>query len=270
MDLGSPSYNLDGVREDRLEQCQKLAAIGVLSAGIAHEINNPLAIIRQEAEWMQLLLKKEVLAAEELQELRSSVGQVVQQVERCTEIIRSLLDFSQQRQPVLQELDLNRLTEDMARLVEREAKPSNIEIIRQYHGQLPAVQSDAPHLRQIILNLLINAGQALGRDGAITVSTRPAGGGQMVELVIRDTGCGIPAKDLPKIFDPFFTTKPAGQGTGLGLAICHGLIQRLGGRITGESRVGQGATFTVRLLVCPKRKAETISYEPKTEDLAGG
>ena len=258
MDLGSPPHDLDQVPEDRLEQFQKLAAIRVLSAGIAHEINNPLAIIRQEAEWMQLLLKKEVLAAEELQELRSSVGQVVQQVERCTEIIRSLLDFSQQRQPVLQELDLNRLTEDMARLVEREAKPSNIEIVRQYHGQLPAVHSDAPQLRQIILNLLINAGQAIGRDGTITVSTRPARGGEMVELVISDTGCGIPAEDLPKIFDPFFTTKPAGQGTGLGLAICHGLIQRLGGRITGESRVGQGATFTVRLPVCQKRKADHL------------
>jgi len=249
--LGFPPHDLDRVPEDRLEQFQKLAAIRVLSAGIAHEINNPLAIIRQEAEWMQLILKKEVLAAEELQELRSSVGQVVQQVERCTEIIRNLLDFSQQRQPVMQELDLNRLTEDMARLVEREAKPSNIEIVRQYQGQLPAVYSDAPQLRQIILNLLINAGQAIGRDGAITVSTRPAEEGEMVELVISDTGCGIPAKDLPKIFDPFFTTKPAGQGTGLGLAICHGLIQRLGGRITVESRVGQGATFTLELPLLP-------------------
>ncbi len=251
MDLGFPPHDLDRVPEDRLAQFQKLAAIGVLSAGIAHEINNPLAIIRQEAEWMQLLLKKEVLAAEELQELRSSVGQVVQQVERCTEIIRNLLDFSQQRQPVLQEIDLNRLTEDMARLVEREAKQSNIEIVRQYQGQLPAVYSDAPQLRQVILNLLINAGQAIGRDGAITVSTRPAEGGEMVELVISDTGCGIPAEDLPKIFDPFFTTKPAGQGTGLGLAICHGMIERLGGRITVESRAGQGATFTVRLSVRP-------------------
>jgi two-component system, NtrC family, sensor kinase len=251
MDLGSPTHDLDRVPEDRLEQFQKLAAIGVLSAGIAHEINNPLAIIRQESEWMQLLLKKEVLAAEELQELRSSVGQVVQQVERCTEIVRNLLDFSQQRQPVLQEMDLNRLTEDMARLVEREAKQSNIEIVRQYQGQLPAVYSDAPQLRQVILNLLINAGQAIGRDGTITVSSRLAKEGEMVELVISDTGCGIPAEDLPKIFDPFFTTKPAGQGTGLGLAICHGMIERLGGRITVESRAGQGATFTVRLPVRP-------------------
>jgi two-component system NtrC family sensor kinase len=251
MDLGFPSHDLDRVPEDRLAQFQKLAAIGVLSAGIAHEINNPLAIIRQEAEWLQLLLKKEVLAAEELQELRSSVGQVVQQVERCTEIIRNLLDFSQQRQPVLQEMDLNRLTEDMARLVEREAKQSNIEIVRQYQGQLPAVYSDAPQLRQVILNLLINAGQAIGRDGTITVSSRLAKEGEMVELVISDTGCGIPAEDLPKIFDPFFTTKPAGQGTGLGLAICYGMIERLGGLITVESRAGQGATFTVRLSVRP-------------------
>ncbi len=176
---------------------------------------------------------------------------MVQQVERCTEIIRSLVDFSQQRQPVPQELDLNRLTEDMARLVEREAKTSNIEIVRQYQGQLPAVYSDAPQLRQIILNLLINASQAIGQDGVITVSTRAAGSGEIVELVISDTGCGIQAEDLPKIFDPFFTTKPAGQGTGLGLAICHGMIQGLGGRITAKSRVGQGATFTVRLPVRP-------------------
>ena len=199
---------------------------------------------------MQLLLK-EVLAAEELQELRVSVGQVVQQVERCTEIIRNLLDFSQQRQPVMQELDLNRLTEDMARLVEREAKLSNIEVIRQYQFQLPAIYSDAPQLRQIILNLLINAGQAVGRDGAITVSTRTAGGGEMVELVISDTGCGIPAEDLPKSSTRSLPPNQRGRAPAWDSAICHGLVQRLGGRIAGESRVGQGATFTVCLPVRP-------------------
>ncbi len=244
--MSSPQNNADWLLDERLVQSQKLAAIGELSAGIAHEINNPLAIIRQEAEWMQHLLKKEVMSADEVQELQGSLRQVVQQVDRCTEIIRNLLDFARKREPVLQGLDLNRIIEDMTRLVEREAKHSNIAIIRQYDPQLPTVYSDAPQLRQVILNLLTNASQAIARDGAITITTRRAGP-EAVEMVVSDTGCGIPAENLKRIFEPFFTTKPPGQGTGLGLAICHGMIQRLGGRITVASQEGRGTSFTITL-----------------------
>ena len=237
----------DWLLDERLLQSQKLAAIGELSAGIAHEINNPLAIIRQEAEWMQLLLKKLGGGdAKELEELQGSVHQIVQQVDRCTEITRNLLDFARKRDPVIQAVEVNRIIEDMTMLVEKEAKHKNITIVRQYDKQLPVIYSDAPQLRQVILNFLTNATYAIGKDGVITITTRRSCD-DAVDIVISDTGCGIPEPDLGKIFDPFFTTKPPSQGTGLGLSICHGIIQRLGGRITVASQVGQGTTFTIAL-----------------------
>ena len=163
----------DWLLDERLLQSQKLAAIGELSAGIAHEINNPLAIIRQEAEWMQHLLKKlaggDGKAAEELQ---GSVQQIVQQVDRCTEITRNLLDFARKRDPVIQAVEVNRIIENMTMLVEKEARHNNITIVRHYDETLPPIYSDAPQLRQVILNFLTNATQAIGKDGVVTITTR--------------------------------------------------------------------------------------------------
>jgi len=230
---------------ERLLQSQRLAALGELSAGIAHEINNPLAIIRQEAEWMQLMLKNAVIELEQVQELRGSLHQVIQQVERCTQIIRNLLDYARQREPVVQAVDVNRIVEDMTMLVEKEARNNNIAIDRRYDPELPLIDSDAPGLRQVVLNILSNACQAIGKDGTITIITRS--GANDLEIVIQDTGSGIPAENLGKIFVPFFSTKPLGQGTGLGLAISHGLIQQLGGGIRVTSTVGLGTTFIITL-----------------------
>ncbi len=233
--------------KDRLLQSQKLAALGELSASIAHEINNPLAIIRQEAEIMGLVLKKEEPPkARDLGELLESVRMIVQQVDRCAEIIRNLLDFARKREPVVQAVDLNCVVEDMTRLVEKEARNNNIVIERHYDPALPQIYSDAPELRQVVLNILCNAAQAIGKDGTITIVTRPAGV-NAVELVIQDTGCGISAENLGKIFEPFFSTKPSGQGTGLGLSISHGLIQQLGGGIRVASTEGQGTTVIITL-----------------------
>jgi two-component system NtrC family sensor kinase len=258
MDPADRKDKQDWLLDERLLQAQKLASIGELSAGIAHEINNPLAIIRQEAEWMrQLLTKLDAAGLQEVEELRGSLQQIIQAVDRATEVIRSLLDFARKRQPVLQGVDLNRIVADMALLVEKEARHHNIEIVRQFAQDLPLISSDAPQLRQVVLNLLTNAAQAIGRDGVITLTTRAAADGA-VRLAVRDSGCGIPPEDLPKIFDPFFTTKPPGQGAGLGLAICHGLIQRLGGEISVASAVGQGTTFT--LILPPRPDAESLRH----------
>jgi two-component system NtrC family sensor kinase len=237
----------DWLLDERLLQSQKLAAIGELSAGIAHEINNPLAIIRQEAEWMGLLLKRLGSAdAKAVEELQGSVHQIMQQVDRCTEITRNLLDFARKRDPVIQAVEVNRIIEDMTMLVEKEARHKNITIVRHYDATLPAIYSDAPQLRQVILNFLTNATHAIGKDGVVTITTRP-NGDDAVDIVISDTGCGVPEANLRRIFDPFFTTKPPGQGTGLGLSICHGIILRLGGRITVASQVGRGTEFTITL-----------------------
>ncbi len=238
--------------DERILQSQKLASIGELSAGIAHEINNPLAIIRQEAEWVQHILKgKELLDVKEIEEMQGSLQQIVHQVDRCKDITHRLLDFARKREPVIQAVELNKIIEDMALLVEREARHNNIKIIRQYDADLPLIHSDGPQLRQVILNLLNNAVHAIGKDGEVTVITRRAGE-QAVDLIVSDTGCGIPKDHLDKIFDPFFTTKPEGKGTGLGLSICLGIIQRLAGGIAVDSAVGQGTTFTINLPLEPE------------------
>ena len=248
----------DWLLDERLLQSQKLAAIGELSAGIAHEINNPLAIIRQEAEWIQLVLKKlEGGDFKEIAELQGSAHQIVQQVDRCTEITRNLLDFARKRDPVIQAVQVNRVIEDMTMLVEKEAKNNNITIVRHYDKELPVIYSDAPQLRQVILNFLTNATHAIGKDGVITITTRLKDR-DSVDIVISDTGCGIPEENLQKIFDPFFTTKPPGKGTGLGLSICHGIILRLGGRIGVESQVGQGTGFTITLPL--SRESELFAH----------
>jgi two-component system, NtrC family, sensor kinase len=259
MKLMDATPKKDWLLDERLLQSQKLAAIGELSAGIAHEINNPLAIIRQEAEWMQHLLKK--LADSDLKELaefQSSLHQIVQQVDRCTEITHNLLDFARKRDPVIQAVEVNRLIEDMTRLVEREARHNNITIVRKYDPDLPVIYSDAPQLRQVILNFLTNATQAIGQDGIVTLITRRSGQ-DAVDLIFSDTGCGIPEANLQKIFDPFFTTKPPGQGTGLGLSICHGIILRLGGQIAVASQVGAGTTFTITLPL--SRETELFAHD---------
>ncbi len=234
--------------DQQLIQSQKLAAIGELSSGIAHEINNPLAIMGQETEWIKHLLKDDNLQAPGApDELRDSLREIVSQVERCKEITHKLLDFARKKEPLIQGADVNRLIEDMARLVEKEAAQKNIQLIRAYARNLPRVPTDPPLLRQVVLNILNNAAYAIGKDGTITITTRQAA--DAVELTFSDTGCGIPKEQLDKIFDPFFTTKPPGKGTGLGLSISHSIVVKLGGRITVASEVGRGTTFTIHLPV---------------------
>jgi two-component system, NtrC family, sensor kinase len=235
------------ILDQQLIQSQKLASIGELSSGIAHEINNPLAIIGQEMEWIRHLVKESIgqMGPAEA-DLNDSLQEIGRQVERCGEITHKLLDFARKKEPLIQAVDMNRLVEDMARLVEREASLHNIRIERHYAEQLPSVQTDGPLVRQVVLNVLNNATHAIQKDGAITVETRARGDGG-IDILVSDSGCGIPKEHLDKIFDPFFTTKPPGKGTGLGLSICHGIIDRLGGNISVESVLGEGTTFAIHL-----------------------
>jgi len=233
--------------DEKLVQSQKLASIGELSAGIGHEINNPLGIISQETEWMQHLLKQiGERDSKEVAELRDSLKEVLHQVDRCREITQNLLDFARRKEPVFQEVNVNKLIEDLSKLVEKEAILHQIEILREFQQDLPLVQTDAPSLRQVVLNLLTNATHAVQKDGKIRIATKRSQNGS-VDIIVEDTGCGIPKDHLAKIFDPFFTTKPEGKGTGLGLSICHGIVDKLGGRISVRSEVGKGSTFVVTL-----------------------
>jgi len=233
--------------DERFLQTQKMAAVGELAAGIAHELNNPLAIILQETDWIREFLKTIPFRdAAEQEELLDSMAAIASQVDRSRGIIRRLLDFARTRKPVIQAMNLNKLVGDMAVLVELEAKKSGITIHRQFTRNLLPIFSDPPLLRQVILNLLTNAVGAIGKNGDITIATAPEGP-RTVLITVTDTGCGIPPEHLGKIFDPFFTTKPPGRGTGLGLAVSHQIILSLGGTITVASTPGQGATFTIRL-----------------------
>jgi signal transduction histidine kinase len=230
----------------QLVQSQKLAAIGELSSGIAHEINNPMAIIAQESDWMTHLMSQPETTPENMAELKDSLAEIVRQVDRCKTITHNLLNFSRKMEPILQEEHLERIMEDMVLLVEKEARLKGVAIAREYDPELAAIRTDVPLLRQVILNLLLNAFQAIPGAGTITVSTRPAGASR-VAIAVADTGVGIPPENMSKIFNPFFTTKPPGVGTGLGLSMCHGIVERLGGTITVESEAGAGAKFTVTL-----------------------
>lgn len=233
--------------DEQLARSRKLAAIGEFSSGIAHEINNPLAIIGQEVEWIGEILKTEQEdPGKGTEEIRDSMREISRQIHRCGEITHKLLDFARGREPLIQATDINRLVEDMARLVEKDAGHRNIRIVREFQEDLAPVYTDPPLMRQVILNLLKNAGQAIGEKGCITVGTTSHGNGS-VDIVVKDTGCGIPGEHLEKIFDPFFTTKSSGKGTGLGLSICHGIVGKLGGTISVVSEVGRGSSFTVHL-----------------------
>ncbi len=230
----------------RLVQSQKLAAIGELSSGIAHEINNPLAIITQEIDLVREIAGTgQELSAADLADARDSLAEIGKQVERCRQITHKLLNFARKMEPVLQEETLDRVIEDMALLVEREARGRGVAIVRDYAPDLPPVRTDVPLLRQVILNLLTNALHATPEGGSVTLVTRRADGTARIE--VRDTGCGIPPENMSKIFNPFFTTKEPGKGTGLGLSLSHGIVARLGGTLSAESSPGKGATFTVTL-----------------------
>jgi two-component system, NtrC family, sensor kinase len=232
--------------DEQLIQSQKLASIGELSSGIAHEINNPLAIMGQEIEWARHLFDNKSDDPASMDEIRDSLREIGSQIGRCREITHKLLDFARKKEPLIQSVDVNKLVEDMAKLVEKEAIQNDIAIVRDYKKDLPQVRTDPPLLRQVVLNLLNNAAYAIGRRGEIRIASYLSENGAL-DLAVSDTGCGIPKENLARIFDPFFTTKPPGKGTGLGLSLCHGIMVRLGGSITVESEEGKGTTFTIHL-----------------------
>jgi two-component system NtrC family sensor kinase len=243
--------------DEKLVQSQKLASIGELSAGLGHEINNPLAIISQETEWMQHLLKRfGESKVQEIAEFQDSLKEVLRQVDRCREITQNLLDFARRKEPVFQEVNINKLIDDLSRLLEKETIQHHIEIRRDFQQDLPLVHTDAPSLRQVVLNLLTNASHAIQKDGKIRIATKSVENGS-VDIFVEDTGCGIPKEHLTKIFDPFFTTKPEGKGTGLGLSICHGIVDKLGGHISVSSEVDKGSTFVVTLPINQRRGMST-------------
>lgn len=232
---------------EQLVQSQKLAVLGELSSGIAHEINTPLAIIDQEVELLELDCGEDV-PAQTRERLEKRFRSIRSQVHRCADITHGMLQMVRKAAPVRQPAALPELCEDMALLAEREAMRREVRILRDYEKGLPEVDTDPPQLKQVVLNLLVNAVQALGPGGTVRLGVRRESAASVL-IEVRDDGPGIPEQNLDKIFNPFFTTKPPGQGTGLGLSVCLGIVDRLGGTLGAANGPKGGAVFTVRLPV---------------------
>lgn len=227
----------------------KLASIGELAAGIAHEINNPVAIMVEEAGWIQDLLEEEEFkASENYDEFKRALAQIKTQGTRCKDINYKLLSFARKTDSRIQDIQINDLIVDLISLSDQRAKYSMVEIHSQPAEYLPLLRLSVSELQQVFLNLINNAIDAMEKKGGkLTIRTRYED--QQVVVEVEDTGSGIPDANLPRIFDPFFTTKPVGKGTGLGLAICYGIIKKMGGEIKVRSTLNVGTTFTVYLPV---------------------
>ncbi len=231
---------------------EKLASVGLLASGVAHELNNPLTGILTFSHLVRQKMPDKSTDAEDM-------DLVIRETKRCAAIIKRLLDFAREKLPEKKFTDLNQVIDDTVRIVEQPAHLRDIEITVHLDRTLPPIWIDADQIKQVIMNMLVNAQHAVEEKGSITVSTRrsldpraPAGEPKpMVEISIVDTGCGIPETNLRRIFDPFFTSKDVGKGTGLGLSVSHGIVEAHGGLIEVESKVGEGSTFRVLLPLTP-------------------
>jgi signal transduction histidine kinase len=220
-------------------QADKLAALGTLSAGIAHEINNPIGIISSRVEVMMLEADEDGLPAE----VRKDLEVILRHARRVATITQGLLSFARQSSGTREPVSLNAVAEEMVQLVRKDMSRARVQVTTKLDESAPTFLADANAIGQVVLNLLTNARSAMPDGGEIAIETSYLAAARSVRLIVRDTGCGIPAELLPKIFDPFFTTKP--EGTGLGLSISHGIVHDHHGTLDVRSEVGKGSTFTL-------------------------
>ncbi|MFB3923879.1 MAG: ATP-binding protein [Terriglobia bacterium] len=220
--------------EDQLMQAEKLSSIGLLAAGVAHEVNTPLAVISSQAQMLAKQLPSEDPSAR-------TVDKIIKQSFRASEIVNNLLKFSRVSGSEYSELDLNRVIRETLSLIEPMLRASNISLNTQLSPSVPAVYGNPGKLQQVFMNLIMNARDAMPRGGELTLATESEN--STVHVEVSDNGMGIPTEHLSKIFDPFFTTKSRSRGTGLGLAVTYGIIREHSGKIGVESAPGRGTTF---------------------------
>ncbi len=237
--------------DDLVIQSAKMAALGKMAAGVAHEINNPLQIIGDQAGWMKDLLDEEELKdSPNYKEFQECIRKIHRHLDRCRSITHRLLRFGRRMEPTHEMVDVNEVITETITFLESEARFREIEIVKEYGSDVPRITTDQAQLQQVFLNVIDNAIDAIGKSGHIWIRTGCHSNGPSTVLVeIRDDGPGIPKDRLAKIFDPFFTTKAANEGTGLGLSISFSIIEKLGGKIVVSSREGEGTTFSIQLPV---------------------
>ena len=242
--------------QKQMVEAGKLAAIGELAAGIAHEINNPVAIMIENAGWVEDLIAEDDFDKNR-EEIDDSLKEITIQGRRCKEITHKLLSFARRTDSRIGVVNVNELLEEIISFSAQKAKYGKVTVAQELSPDLPSITISPTELQQVILNLVNNAIDAIsGDEGKVIIRTRREG--EFIVIDVADNGQGIPPANLHRIFEPFYTTKPVGKGTGLGLAICYGIIQKMGGEITVESELGEGSVFHVTIPIT------------KGEDQAGG
>jgi two-component system NtrC family sensor kinase len=239
--------------QDQLVVSEKLASLGKMAAGVAHEINNPLTAILLNSH---LLLERPGLDPDEAEALRL----IADETARCAGIVGGLLDFARQTPSQTAPTDINDIIDRTLQLLEMQASVRNIRIERALDRTLPAIAIDKNKIQQVFSNLAINACEAMPSGGALAVASLMSRDGTHIEITFTDTGVGISRENIPRLFDPFFTTKSF--GTGLGLAVSYGIIRQRGGTILVRSQLGKGTVFTVRIPLIPPPEDRRIEEVP--------
>ena len=236
------------ISEDLMIQSSKMAALGKMAAGIAHEINNPLAVIGEKAGWIKDLLSEEDINQNpNYQEFEDAVRKIEYHVDRAKKVTHRLLGFARRMEPLQEQVDINKTLNETVDFLENESRYRSIDIQIDPQPDLPRITSDSSQLQQVFLNIINNAIDAIGKNGEIRIKTSYSSKNHEAKVEITDNGPGIPKEGIDKIFDPFYTTKEVGKGTGLGLSIVYSIIEKLGGRIMVASEIGLGTTFTIYL-----------------------
>jgi two-component system NtrC family sensor kinase len=226
--------------QEKLIRSDRLAMVGQLAAGVAHEINNPLGSILLFSRLLMKQVPPDGRAKENL-------DRIEKETKRCHAIVQSLLDFARQREPKIEPVHVNQLLDETLKLFDNQFLFHNIEVVKNYSPSVAMIQADQSQLQQVIMNIIMNAVDAMNAKGRLSLETKNSEEEGAIEVCITDTGCGIPPENINRIFDPFFTTKGVGQGTGLGLSISYGIIQRHDGDLSVSSAPGSGSTFTITL-----------------------
>ena len=250
--LGYEGLNVDQSRRKQMEkelektrvqllQAEKMASLGKLAAGVAHQLNNPLGGIKL---FTQLIMEEYDLSEKAIEDL----DRIVADVQRCSDIVKQLLEFSRQTNREIQAHDINRAVCRTLFLLENQTLFQNIEVEKLLAPDIPPVPVDIQQMNQVFMNIILNAAEAMEGNGRLTLKTYRSTSSDSVCIEITDTGPGIPEEVLPQIFEPFFTTKEQGKGTGLGLSLVYGIVENHGGQISARNNTGRGATFIIELL----------------------
>ncbi|MFH1336666.1 MAG: ATP-binding protein, partial [Candidatus Zixiibacteriota bacterium] len=254
--------------QSQLIQVEKLAAVGQLAAGVAHELNNPLGGILGYSQFALEKIEQKPVSQfnpEDTQNLRQYLKDIEQQTKKCRTIIQSLLKFSRaSKHEEFEPIDIGQVLKETFIFTRHQIVKNKVKLVQELEESLPLIEGHPSQLQQVFTNLILNAVQAMPGGGTLTVQSRKGEGSRTVETSFTDTGMGIAEDNLDKVFEPFFTTKKVGDGTGLGLSVSYGLIKDHGGEIQVKSQMNQGATFTV---ILPISGTESQSNSDKGREL---